>query len=131
MKRIVLSFLLTAALTALVSYIDYRPSEKPTGDGYVPMFEGDSGLILPGDGEEVANTSIEPGSIPETESTEKFAHTSVKSVCENYDQNQQEITEEYNNMNILEFWHGVAAVLIGEASALLVAFAWMKIRGGK
>lgn len=143
MKNFVIAVILTAALIALFSWIDYRQQmfdcvnywqqTEPTGNGSGTKRKGDSGLIIPGDGEEMANASIEPGSIPElpveTEATEKFAHTSVKSVCENYDQNQQEITEEYNNMNILEFWHGVAAVLIGEASALMVAFAWMKIRG--
>ena len=35
------------------------------------------------------------------------------------------------NEVMIAFWHGVAAVLIGEVSALLVAVAWMKIRGGK
>ena len=100
--------------------------------------KGDSGLILPGDGEEMANTSIEPGSIPElpeeTEATEKFIHTSAESVCEFYEQTQAKIiSKEKNKVNemIIAFWHGVAAVLIGEASALMVAFAWMKIRGGK
>ena len=29
---------------------------------------------------------------------------------------------------LLSFWHGVAAVLIGETVCLMVACAWMKIR---
>lgn len=32
---------------------------------------------------------------------------------------------------MIAFWHGVASVLIGEASALLVAVAWMRIRGDR
>lgn len=135
MTDFIVSVILTLVLIISFSHIRNFPEEKLHGNGYVPKNSGESGLVVPGDGEEMANANIEPGSIPElpveTEATEKSAHTSVESVCENYDQSQQEITEEYNNMNILEFWHGVAAVLIGEASALMVAFAWMKIRGGK
>lgn len=133
---LIISIVLTIVLIVCFSHIRNFPEEKLHGDGYVPTFEGDSGLILPGDGEEMANTSIEPGSIPEfpeeTEATEKFIHTSAESVCEFYEQTQI-ITREKNEVNemIIAFWHGVAAVLIGEASALMVAFAWMKIRGGK
>ena len=32
---------------------------------------------------------------------------------------------------LLSFWCGVATVLIGETVALMVAIAWMKIRGRK
>ena len=32
---------------------------------------------------------------------------------------------------LISFWHGVATVLIGETVALMVAIAWMKIRGRK
>ena len=40
------------------------------------------------------------------------------------------IKEEKDSMNewMVAFWHGVAAVLLGECAALLVAAAWLKIR---
>lgn len=32
---------------------------------------------------------------------------------------------------LLSYWHGVATVLIGETVVLMVAIAWIKIKGGK
>jgi hypothetical protein len=126
-------------LVAAFSFSDYRPTEKPNGNGYGTKHKGDSGLILPGDGEEMANTNIEPESIPELpEKTEvAYKNTATEETTEERKSESEETTkenkEEHNKVNemIIAFWHGVAAVLIGEASALMVAFAWMKIRGGK
>lgn len=138
MKRIVLYLLLTFVLIALFSYFDYRPEEKQIGGGYGPKHKGDSGLILPGDGESLANIMIEPEMIPELseeqavvskmEITTEATVSKTESVA-----TSKEIKEEHKKVNewMIGLWHGVAAVLIGEASALMVAFAWMKIRGGK
>lgn len=137
MKNLILALSITAVLFSLFSCLDYRPTEKPNGYGYGTKYKGDSGLILPGNGEEMENTSIEPGSIPELVEKEvvskmEIATEATVSETESVAANEK-ITEEHNKMNemIIAFWHGVAAVLIGEASALMVAFAWMKIRGGK
>ena len=138
MKNFVLALILTAALIALFSSFDYRPTEKPTGNGYGTQHKGDSGLIIPGDGEFPANTFIEPETIPEQAEGEQATGSEVTKVTTEETQSvseetTEELKEDHNKVNemIIAFWHGVAAVLIGEASALMVAFAWMKIRGGK
>lgn len=109
------------------------------GNGSGKKQNGDSGLILPGGGNEMASASIEPGSIPEqTEETEvvvsKIEITTDATVSEMESVvTSEKLTEGKSNMNdiVLSFWHGVATVLIGETVALMVAVAWMKIRGGK
>lgn len=138
MKNLLFALAITAALIGLFSWMDYR---KPIelGNGYVPKHKGDSGLIVPGDGNEMANASIEPGSIQEqTAETEvvvsKIEITTDATVSEMESvASSEKITEGKSNMNdiVLSFWHGVATVLIGETVALMVAVAWMKIRGGK
>lgn len=137
MKNFLFALAITAALIGLFSWMDYRqPIEL--GNGYVPKHKGDSGLILPGGGNEMANASIEPGSIQEqTAETEvvvsKIEITTDATVSEMESVvSSKKITEEHNmNDIVLSFWHGVATVLIGETVALMVAVAWMKIRGGK
>ena len=139
MKNFMFALAITAALIGLFSWMDYRQPLELTGNGYVPKHKGDSGLILPGGGNEMANASIEPGSIPEqTEETEvvvsKIEITTDATVSKMESVvSSEKITEGKSNMNdiVLSFWHGVATVLIGETVALMVAVAWMKIRGGK
>lgn len=141
MKNFIFSVFLLCVLTALVSWVDYRPTEKLHGYGPGTEHKGESGLVVPGDGEEMANTNIEPGSIPEPPEDEQEGGTQVmddiKTQIEKIKTgitpySPEEITmEELNKMDITAFWHGVAAVLIGEASALMVAFAWTKLRGSK
>lgn len=148
MKRIVSTLILTLALIAIFSSFGYIPTEKPNGNGWGTKHKGDSGLILPGDGESPADTFIEPESIPEqaekTQLTEENSipnstvsekesvgdkNTPTEETQAESEETTEELKEELNKMDITAFWHGVAAVLIGEASALMVAFAWMKIRG--
>ena len=134
MKNLLLALAITAALIGLFSWMDYRqPIEL--GNGYVPKHKGDSGLILPGGGNEMANASIEPGSIPEQTVAYKNSATEARTEERKTESEEttKELKEEHNRMNdiVLSFWHGVATVLIGETVALMVAVAWMKIRGGK
>ena len=143
MKNFMLTMILTAALIAVFSFYECPQLETPNGIGWGTKHKGDSGLIIPGDGESPADTFIEPESIPEqAEETEevvsKMEITTDATVSKTEsgvtsEVRSEEIKEEHNKVNgmIIAFWHGVSAVLIGEASALLVAFAWMKIRGGK
>ena len=138
MKNFLFALAITAALIGLFSWMDYRQPMEP-GNGSGTKHKGDSGLILPSGGNEMANASIEPGSIPEqTAETEvvvsKIEITTDATVSEMENVvSSEKITEGKSNMNdiVLSFWHGVATVLIGETVALMVAVAWMKIRGGK
>lgn len=143
MKNFIQAMILTMVMIALVSYIDYRPEERANGGGSGMKRKGDSGLIIPGSGELMAEVSFEPmqaekreNEPPEkTESSQAIKQATSDKTIEETQVTSEEITEElkeeHNKVNgmIIAFWHGVAAVLIGEASALLVAFVWMKIRG--
>lgn len=134
MKNFLFALAITAALIGLFSWMDYR-QPMAMGNGSGTKHKGDSGLIVPGVGNEMANASIEPGSIQEQTVAYKNSATEVRteeSKAES-EETTQELKEEHNSMNdiVLSFWHGVATVLIGETVALMVAVAWMKIRGGK
>lgn len=134
MKNFLFALAITAALIGLFSWMDSRqPLEM--GNGYVPKHKGDSGLILPGDGNEMANASIEPWSSPEQElATDNSVGDKLTPTADKTEAvaTSEKITEEHNmNDIVLSFWHGVATVLIGETVALMVAVAWMKIRCAK
>ena len=145
MKNIVQTAILTLVLILMVSLLDYRPDEMAYGGGYGMRFEGNSGLIVPGGGELVAEVSFTPmqaekreNEPPEkTETGERTNEESTEVPTTVSETESEEITEEHKeehkkvDMLVISFWHGVAAVLVGGASALLVAFVWMKIRGGK
>ena len=123
-KDLVISLLATVLLILLFSR--FPEDMPPVYDGNSPKYPGNSGTVLLGYGTEIAEVVI-PESQESTEgATEEDNEPTVAS-----EEVHIEITkEEQKSMNeiVLAFWHGVAAVLIGEASALLVAVAWMKIR---
>lgn len=127
MKTLIYTLVLTIALSVFFSCLGYYPTEVKENNGYGTQHKGDSGLIIPGDGELLADTIIGPESTPEPlQGVEE-----TKEETETTEEIQTEIiTKEINNMDgmLLSFWHGVAAVLIGETVALMVATAWMKIR---
>jgi hypothetical protein len=129
MKDFISAVIVTIGLIVLVSFCDIRTTEQ-TGNGYGTQYKGDSGLIIPGDGELLADTIIEPESTPEPSQAEKTEVTEENTATQEIQ--TEIITKEKNNMDgmLLSFWHGVAAVLIGETIALMVACAWMKIRKG-
>lgn len=128
MKNLIYTLILSVALTAFFSCLGYYPTETKANSGAGTRYKGDSDLIIPGDGELLAEVIIQPESIPEPagdEPTEE-AKTDEAAMVET----SEEIKEEHNRMDgmLIAFWHGVAAVLIGETVCLMVAAAWMKIR---
>lgn len=125
MKDSLISLALTIALVALFSFVDC-PIESTRESGSGTQFKGDSGLIIPGDGDLLADTIIEPESTPELPE-DQTAETEATEVTK--DIHTEIIKEEQNKMDgmLIAFWHGVAAVLIGETIALMVAMAWVKI----
>ena len=147
MKNLVQTAIMTLILILTISLLDYRPTETAYGGGTGMKYKGNSGLIVPGGGELVAEVSFTPMQTKkqENEPPEKTQLTEENSIPnstvsekESVDTNEvasEEITEEHKeehkkvDMLVISFWHGVAAVLVGGASALLVAFVWTKIRG--
>lgn len=89
--------------------------------------KGDTGQVIPGKGAEPATVwpdGVELGETgTETENSQDIK-TDKKAPTE-------ETEEQKMDGMIIAFWHGVAAVLIGEVSAILVALAWTKIKGAR
>lgn len=138
MKNFIITLVLTAALIALFSSFDPR-QPATNADGYGPKHRGDSGLVLPGDGDQMAEANFKtaPAPDPVEEQAVGDKKATTKEVSQEIQAESQETSEELkkgeNDMYniVLSFWHGVATVLIGETVALMVAIAWMKIKGGK
>ncbi len=133
MKDFISTVIITLALIALVSYCDIRSTTEQTGNGYGTKHKGDSGLIIPGDGELLADTIVESENATEPLDGVKETPTDNATADKLESVQSEIITKEENNMDgiVLSFWHGVAAVLIGETIALMVACAWMKIRNAE
>lgn len=134
MKELFISLIATLVLIAFFSSI-YTPFEPVSSVGYGDKKPGDSGMVLPGKGSKPAEIMSESPQNKTAEKTDSFVVTSEETepTEESEEIHTETIKEEQNKVDglMLAFWHGVAAVLIGEASALLVALAWSKIRGGK
>lgn len=133
MKNLIYTLVLTVTLTAFFSNLGYYPAETKESIGYGTQYKGDSGLIVQGDGELLADTIIEPENATEPTDAYKMTSTEETFATDNSVGDKMTSTEittkEKNNMDgmLLSFWHGVAAVLIGETVCLMVACAWMKI----
>lgn len=133
MNNLIITLVLTIVLIIFFSCLGYYPTETKENSGPGTQFKGDSGLIVPGDGEEMANTIIESENATEPLDGDNETQTDNATADKLESVQSEIITKEKNNMDgiVLSFWHGVAAVLIGETIALMVACAWMKIKGGK
>lgn len=119
---------LTTVLIALFSYTECNKPTEITENGYA-KYKGNSGLTIPSKGKEQANTNIElelPKEQTEDETAEEAEEAEETEVTS--EENHTEVKGENKSVDsmIVAFWHGVVAVLIGEVSALFVAFAWMK-----
>lgn len=124
-KQVFISIAVLAILGVIFSASNF-PAENETPKGTGMQYRGDSGTVVPGNGADPVGV-IMPESLTKSEETDE-AMSDVAS-----EEIHEEVEEEQKIMDgwIHAFWHGVVAVLIGEASALVVAFVWMKIRGGK
>ena len=123
MKDFVFGTVLTAVLVIYFSAAGIAELTPTNRSG--TQLQGESDLVLPGNGEEPVNEVV----FQTKEAAESETHNTVSKEAE------KEIpfrvfVEKEQGMNdlLLMFWHGVAAVLIGEASALLVAIVWRKER---
>lgn len=135
MKDFVASVLLTGILIIIFSVVCFPEDALPLLGGIGTEHPGDSGLIIPGDGDLVAKTIIERENAqePTVAYEKKSTADKIEAVQETSEETQEttkEIKEERNKMGdiMLAFWHGVATVLIGETVALMVAIAWLKIK---
>lgn len=159
MKDFLVAMALLIALTTYFSYFNHRPIEdsnkEPPKSGYGTQYKGNSGLVIPGDGDVMAEVMVEPEMIPKR-SEEKVESDDTADVKDGKVECRDEMTESTESSEVSEsklikaintifktkekfkmdgmcvaFWHGVAAVLIGQVSTLGVTWAMKKIGGKK
>ena len=111
---------------AVVLMFSFNSTEfTPTGRNGTQL-PGESDMVLPGGGVEPVEVVFVMDAKAKSPDTEAEEEIPVEAITEAI----TEVIKKEQNMNdmLLMFWHGVIAVLIGEASALLVTFAWRKDR---
>lgn len=127
-KEFLLVIVVTVLLIAVFSYLDLPVEEikKPSA----MKFKGDSGAVILGNGKATESPTQEKTEIVTEEAEEETEVTEETKITSQ--EFHTVIKEEHKKMDgmVIAFWHGVAAVLIGGAGALLVAYAWTKIRKG-
>lgn len=131
MKDAIVGIVLTAVLVVVFSvFVPIFPS--PGALGVYPTQPGESGAVLPGAGgafAEVNPAISEHGADGPMEQGQREAE---RAGMDNRQPEQSGEREQSKRMNdiIIAFWHGVAAVLIGEACALalglILAAAWLR-----
>lgn len=138
MRDFIPGIIITAVLAVLFSIFcpDHIHITLPAG-GYGPQYPGDSGPVLPGGAALPAEVSASasdtehqaPATAPEPptapEDTQQPTQTAQTDQTTQTAPNE---SEEPQMNEMLIFWHGVAAVLLGETAALAVAIAWMQIQ---
>ena len=128
MRNFLVAVLVTVVLTLIFSYTQLPEMIMPS-DGMGPKYPGNSGMVLPGKGAKPARMMARELIKNDRESGEQVRTAQREDTEEEQarPEKEMEVTKTMNEI-MIAFWHGVAAVLIGEAAALLVAVAWMKIR---
>ena len=113
-------------------------SEDATLSGSVPKYQGDSGVVIPENGSEPAEITKdvinEVKKDADNNKNEIVEDAQSSDIQENIDEENKEfyektIQKEKYNMNemLLAFWHGIIAILVGEASALAITVACVNI----
>jgi len=130
MKDLLISLLAVAVLTLLFSTDGFREDIPPLLDGNSPKYPGDSGTVLPGNGSDSVEV-IMPESQQPTDCETEGKQESSTAREEIHTENTKEKEDSMNELTaaaLIGAAAGVAAVLLGETAALLVATAWLKIR---
>lgn len=145
-KEIRTTLVVTVILALVFSSIQPPSEELPTWGGSGTERPGNSDMVLPGKGSEPAEVIMSesrhepPVKVSTSESQgEPTVEATVTDASETeaiencLDQTEDARSEIFMNDMLVSFWCGVAAVLIGETSALMIAIALikMKIRGDR
>jgi hypothetical protein len=133
MKDLLISALVTVVLILLFSIVCFPDDIPFLFDGNSPKYPGDSGTVLPGNGTEIVEV-VAPETQQPTESETEGESESAAASEEIHTEIPKEKEDSMNELTaaaLIGAAAGVAAVLLGETAALLVAAAWKKIRGGK
>lgn len=131
MKVFIQSLIVTAGLIILFSVSDFQVEVFTPSGSYGIQYFGDSGPVLPGGGTDIAEAVAQPEAdrMEKQELSENTDEANAETQIETEIQTEikMEVQNKMGDM-MLAFWHGVAAVLIGETAALMVAIAYLKIK---
>lgn len=126
MRTGILSLVGAAGLIILFSTIDFRAGVFRPFGVIGTQYPGDSGLVLPGGGaadmaEVTSRIELGGSETPEPSEPEESVEGEARIEAE---------MEVKPNMEylILAFWHGVVAVLVGEAAAIVIVEAYLKFK---
>ena len=129
MKDLFIVIIITVVLSAVFSIFGpFSPSWDTAGLN--PRHLGDRGLALPGGGDtpaeltpEISEYDLYEQTKTDVGETEPGMREVENKVTGNVESELLEEKEQERNMNeiVVAFWHGVAAVLIGETCALALA----------
>ena len=145
MKDIRNSIIVTIILIIFVSTgLLSRALDKLQINSKIPqgITEKESKNVVQGDDGETSSefpTSLQWSLEPDTEDLEEDSGPKIFNISKTTNKEQKELKaketlmnkEKTNMSELIIFWHGVASVIVGEAAALLIAFAWSKIYNTK
>lgn len=128
MKDFVIACIVSAILILVFSTVCFPEDILPSLGGFGSQHPGDSGMVLPGKGAKPAEVIMQSEANGTDECEPPGVTNEIKKDIQTENVKEE---QEYMGDMMLVFWHGVAAVLLGETAALMVATAWMKIKGCK
>lgn len=132
MKDLIVGAALTVVLAILFS-VFHTSDLYPAQNGFGTQYPGESGIVLPGGGALPAQVIPEASDEkPQTETGPAWeeipAATDQTTTCEECEEYEGKETDSNMGELLISFWHGVAAVLIGETCALAMAAAWLRMK---
>lgn len=131
MKDLLISALVTVVLILLFSIVCFPEDMPQRMDGNSPKYPGDSGAVLPGNGSDSVEVILPESQQPSETEGEIESTAASEEIHTEITKEKEDSMNELTAAALIGAAAGVAAVLLGETAALLVAAAWKKIRGGK
>ena len=132
MKDFLIAVVGTFVLSLVLS-VFYTSDLYPAQNGFGTQYPGESGVVLPGGGALPAQVIPEASDEePQTETgparEEIPAATDQTTTCEECEEYEGKEADSNMGELLISFWHGVAAVLIGETCALAMAAVWLRMK---
>ena len=126
MKDAIIGILLTAVLMVVFSvFVPIFPS--PGALGVYPTQAGERGVVLPGAGGAFAGVNPAISEHGADGPMERGQREAERAGMDNRQPEQSGEEEQTMEEIIIAFWHGVAAVLLGEACGVAVVLcAWLR-----
>ena len=128
MKDFLIAVVGTIALS-LVFSVFYTSDLYPAQNGFGTQYPGESGTVLPGGGALPAQVIPEASDEePQTETGPAWVETPAADQTQTYEEYEGKEADSNMGELLISFWHGVAAVLIGETCAMAMAAVWLRMK---